>query len=95
MVERVRAEQFAAARSAAAAALPASDAAAAGAVHDPAAHGAGPGAAEERAARRKCSVCLLAGSCASLHTKAKSVTTHTHTCQKYLLCSVPGAPEGQ
>lgn len=53
MVWGIRYRQLAAARSPAPATLPAADAPAAGAAHDPPAHSTGPGAAEERAASRK------------------------------------------
>lgn len=53
MVGGIWCRQLAAARSPAPAPLPAADSAATGAAHDPAAHSTGPGAAEERTARRK------------------------------------------
>lgn len=57
MVGGIRYKQLAAARSPAPAPLPAADAPATGAAHDPAAHSAGPGAAEERTASRKWTWC--------------------------------------
>lgn len=56
MVGGVRYRQLTAARSPTPAPVPAADAEAAGAAHDPAAHGAGSGAAEECTARRKWTV---------------------------------------
>lgn len=53
MVGCVRYRELIAARSPAPAPLPAPDAPTTGAAHDPAAHSAGPGAAEERSASRK------------------------------------------